>query len=285
MRTLRRARILRVAALTVPAVMSLALVLVVAVVPFGFVVLPAWVALAAWALTPAGEGRVLQLRLRAHPAGPFERYTLAPVAQVLAEHGVPPVRHLLVADHRGWEAQAFGTGTVAVSQGMVQALANRQLSHLDAAVMIAHEIGIMRTGLIRRDPALLVLLFPWQIWLSIIVGLWNGVGVILRPSLRWASLLIAFAVQLWLGLTDPRHLLIAALLSLVFSSYALLQAWERTRPLVGDALIANTTLGPAYADFLLRHRTDLRSRDRAILIGQHCSTRATEHAPAYSSQP
>lgn len=280
MRSIRGARVLRGASLAAPCLMSLSLLLAVAIIPFGFLALPAALVLTGWSLAPAGERRMVGLMMRAHPAGPFDRYTLAPVAEVLVSHRVAPVRDLLVVETGGFQAQTVGTGTLLVGRGMVEGLASGRFTRDEAAALIAHEIGIQRTGLTRWDPALAVFLFPYRIWLSVLVGLWQAVGRVLHPWLRWVSLPIAFGVQVWLGATeDPRHLLIAGLFALGYATYALNAAWERTRPRIGDAAIATTTLGAEYANFLLRHNRDTATRDRAIRILHHA------HGPAAWAPP
>lgn len=278
MTSLRRLRLLRAAALVIPAVMSLALLLVVAAfMPYGIAVLPGVACLALWSLTPRGERHVVQTMVRASPPTLFERHTLAPVAQTLLAHGVPPGGTLLVAARPGVRVQAFGAGTVVVSHGLVLALARGHLSAPHAAALIAHETGIMRTRLTRCDPALLLLLLPWQLWLSVMVGLWRGVGSVIGSTLRNASVGIAIGVQLWLGATeDPRHLLIATLFILALVTYGLLEAWERARPLAGDAYVASCGLGQEYADVLLGRPNDAGSWDRAIWLRHHGDGQAVQ---------
>lgn len=263
-----RARASRAAAHVMPLLMSVLLALAtIGLLPYGGLVLLSALAWAGWSYTPAGERWTVQLLTMSRMPSLFQRHSLAPVARSLLEHQVPPVRNLLVCRRLGVGAQSYGASTVVIGTALVENVAAGRLPAREAAALIAHEIGVTRTGLTRSDPCLLVLLMPWQVWLAVVVGAWSALRTILHPILMRFCLVVAAGVQLWLAFTqDPRHLYGAALFVLGCLTYLLLRDWARRRALIGDVFLAQHGLGPAYSALLLRSFTDPFSRDRAIQL-------------------
>lgn len=261
-------RALRVAALAMPLSVSaaLTLVLVSLLAPWGAPTLVVVVLVALWGLTPRGELTLVRALTWSSPARLHQRHTLAGVAGVLHHRGVDPVQ-LLVARRGGVGAQAYGQRTVVVGRGLVDEIARGRLPHVDAAALIAHEVGVQRAGLTRTDAALGAILLPWGLVAATTIGLWRGLGTVLAPWVRWFSLTIAFVIQVWLTVTaDLRHLAPAVLLGAIFATYGLTVAWSRARASIGDSYVTLHGLGPTYAAILWRSFPDDRSKDRAIRL-------------------
>ncbi|WP_299451181.1 hypothetical protein [uncultured Serinicoccus sp.] len=263
-----RARVLRRGALALPLTVSavLLLVLVSLPAPWGTAVLTGVFLVAFWGLTGVGEVAVVRALTFASRTKLHQRYTLAGVARVLQDCGVDPVQ-LLVARWGGVCARAYGRRTVVVGRSLVEEVARGRLPCADAAALIAHEVGVQRVGLTRTDAALGVILLPWELVAGAMIGLWRALGATLAPWVRWASLAIAFGIQIWLAATaDARHLAPALLLGAIFATCGLSQAWSRARADLGDTYLTQHGLGAIYATILWRSFPDDRSRDRAVRL-------------------
>ncbi len=220
------------------------------------------------ALTPTGERAVVRLFLRSRAPTLFQRYTLAPVAQALLQHGVPATGLTLLVTHRdSTQAQCVGRQTVVVTTGLVEALVRRRLSPEDVAAVIAHEVGVSRDGLTRYDAALLVLLAPWRIWFAVVQALWAAISSLVPRVLRMASLSMMAGASLWLAFAeDPKYLVAAGALLVASLAYIAHAAWVRARNDVGDAYLHDCALANQFASLLLRSFRDAHSRDRAIRL-------------------
>ncbi|WP_299520964.1 hypothetical protein [uncultured Serinicoccus sp.] len=263
-----RARVLRLGALALPLTVSAALLLVLVSlpVPWGNAVLTGVVLVALWGLTGVGEVAVVRALTFASRTKLHQRHILAGVARVLRDCGVDPVQ-LLVARRGGVCARAYGQWTVVVGRSLIEEVARGRLPCADAAALIAHEVGVQRVGLTRADAALGVILLPWELVAGAMIGLWQALGAALAPWIRWASLTIAFGIQIWLTVTgDARHLAPALLLGAIFATYGLSLAWSRARADMGDTYLTQHGLGPTYAAILWRSFPDDRSRDRAVRL-------------------
>ncbi|WP_298891552.1 hypothetical protein [uncultured Serinicoccus sp.] len=263
-----RARALRLGALALPLTVSAALFLVLVSLPapWGTVVLAGLVLVALWGLTGVGEVAVVRALTFSRLAKLHQRHTLAGVARVLRDHRVDPVQ-LLVARRGGVCARAYGRRTVVVGRSLVEEVARGRLPSADAAALIAHEVGVQRTGLTRTDAGLGVILLPWELVAGALIGLWRALGAVLAPWVRWASLAIAFGIQVWLTATaDARHLAPALLLGVIFVTCGLSLAWSRARADLGDTYLTQHGLGHTYAAILWRSFPDDHSRDRAVRL-------------------
>ncbi len=220
------------------------------------------------ALTPIGERAVVRVFLRSSTPTLFQRYTLAPVAQALLQHGVPATGLALLVTHRdSTQARCVGRQTVVVTTGLVEALVRRRMSPEEVAAVIAHEVGVSRAGLTRYDAALLVLLAPWRIWFAVVQALWAAISSLVPRALRMASLWIMAGASLWLAFAeDPKYLVAAGGLLVVSLAYISHTAWSRARNEVGDAYLHDCALANQFASRLLRSSTDAQSRDRAIRL-------------------
>lgn len=267
-----RARLARALYLVVPLLMSAALALVFgALIPvvgaagaFGALGLAAWAARA-----PAGERAVARVLLGAQEPTMFQRYTLAPVAQVLLHHtGEPPERlHLRVVTNRDVAAYGCGRETLLVSTGLIEALARRRIPTTEAAGVIAHEVAVMRAGLTRSEPPLLVLLTPWRLWLAIVGVLWQLARSMTPAPLFRIGPTLVFGATLWLSYDeDPRYLLASAALAIAFGVYQAAAWWGRQRSWIGDWAVYSCGLGDPLADLLTRSHSDWYTRDRIVRL-------------------
>ncbi|WP_114905861.1 hypothetical protein [Ornithinimicrobium murale] len=257
----------------VPLLMSAALALVFgSLIPvFGASALFGALGLAAWAAwAPAGERAVARVLLGAHEPTMFQRYTLAPVAQLLLDYtGDPPERlQLRVIKNPEVAAYGCGRGTLLVCTGLIEALARNRLPATEAAAVITHELGVMRAGLTRSEPPLLVLLLPWRLWLTVMGAMWHvAKSLIPGPLFRIAPGLM-FGAMLWLGYNrgDPAYFLAAALLAVAFGTYRAHLWWANERSRVGDRYVYQCGLGQPLANILMRSHDDRHTRDRVVRL-------------------
>lgn len=157
----RRARRARRRAVVVPVLVSAPMVLVLGELVlrrYGALLVIVWVAAAALAQTPLGLSWTCRLFCGARAPLLHQRYTLAPVAQVLLAHGTSTTGlALLVGRGHLPTVQGFGPGLLVVSRGFVEAVREGVLGPRLAAAIIAHEMAVMRAGLTRAEPCLHVL--------------------------------------------------------------------------------------------------------------------------------
>lgn len=224
--------------------------------------------LAAAANTGPGERWLAREFLCARAPRLHQRHTLAPVAEVLQRHGVPPQRLvLLVGPGRRLGATALGRRTVVVSKGLVEAVWSGQLGPEQAAAVITHEVGVLRSGLTRHEPATMLLLAPWKVWLTFIAILWGIAAAFLPHRLMVACLAINAGVGLWLGATgNPAMYLSTGVIAVVLATWWAIRSWDRARAQIGDQYLLQAHLAGAYADLLTASFTDDYTRDRAVRL-------------------
>src|SRR5690606_10055978 len=100
------------------------------------------------------------------------------------------------------DVTALGRRTVVVSRGLVEAIRSGQLAPQQAAAVITHEVGVLRSGLTRHDPALVILLAPWKVWITWISIMWGIAAVFLPRRVMVACLVVHAGVGIWLGVTE-----------------------------------------------------------------------------------
>ncbi|MGO0577758.1 hypothetical protein [Ornithinimicrobium panacihumi] len=280
--TVRRARRARARALVVPMLMSAPMWLVIGELALGWygpvrqlgrygpaaLTLLAVTVLAAAADTEAGERWLARVFLRARAPRLHQRHTLAPVAEVLLRHGVPPQQMaLLVGPGQQVDVTALGRRTVVVSRGMIDALWSGQLGPQQAAAVITHEMGVMRSGLTRHDPAAMVMLAPWKVWITWIAIMWGIAATFLSHRVMVACLVIHAGVGIWLGTTeDPAMYVSTFVLAVALTTWWAIRSWDRARAQVGDQYLLQHHLAGVYADLLDGTYTDDHTRDRAVRL-------------------
>jgi len=269
--TIRKARRARNRALVVPGIMSLLMWMVLGELLLrrpGPVVMPALaLLLAVAAITPVGERAVARLLLLARRPRLHQRHTLAPVAEALHRHGVPSGRYVLfVARHQPRPVTGLGRHTLVVSAGFVEDLRAGFISPQGGAAIVAHEIGVMRAGLTRRDPGLLVFLLPWNVWLTFVMALWNIGATLVTHRVMVLCVAVQFVAGIWTGLTeDPVGFVASTVLAVSVLVWLGLRSWLRLRTEVGDLYLHQTGLATQYAR-MLAGNTDHYTRDRAVRL-------------------
>ncbi len=196
--TLGRARRARARALVVPVVMSAPMWLVAGELVLGWcdpvrqlgrygpaaLTLVVVAVLAAAADTGPMERWLARVFLKARAPRLHQRHALAPVAEVLLRHGVPPQwLELLVGPGRQVGVTALGRRTVVASRGLIEAVWSGQPGPEQAAAVITHEVGVMRSKLTRHDLAMMVLLAPWKVCVPCqVLGRFSGSGKLGVPG-------------------------------------------------------------------------------------------------------
>lgn len=261
----------KVAAHTVPALVSVALLIVfgAALPGLGLEFLVALVAVVAGAaLIPVGERGCARVSLGAKAPRLFQRYTLAPVAEVLSHHGVDTAGVTLMVSRGASPAvQWVGRDTVVLSAYFVESVAQRRLSPTEGAAVIAHEVGVARAGLTRGDAALMVVLAPWRAWLMVVQIMWSAISVVVPTRARAAAIWVLAGALLWLGYTDnPRYVFGAVVMLAAYLAWRAHLRWVRARQDAGDAYVQQHGLAQELAAVLLRHSADDDMRDRAVRL-------------------
>ena len=280
--TVRRAGRARARALVVPVLMSAPMWLVIGELALGWcgpvrqlgrygpaaLTLVIVAVAAAAADTLAGERWLALVFLRARAPRLHQRHTLAPVAQVLLQHGAPPQRlELLVGPGNRVNVTALGRRTVVVSRGLIDAVRSGQLGPQQAAAVITHEVGVMRSGLTRHDPAMMVLLAPWKVWITWIAIMWGIVAAFLSHRVMVGCLVINAGVGIWLGATeDPFMYVSPVVMAVVLATWWSIRSWDHARAQVGDQYLLQADLARVYADLLTATFTDDYTRDRAVRL-------------------
>lgn len=293
----RKARRARARALVVPLLMSAAMWLVIAELALGWcdpilrlgrfgpaaVWLVILVMTTAGADTRTGERWLAQALLLARAPRLHQRHTLAPVAQALLRHGVPPQQLLLLVGPGQQPARAFGRRTIVVSRRLVEEIRHGQLGPDQAASVIAHEVGVQRSGLARHDPAMTILLAPWTLWITWIGIMWGIATAFLSRRLMVASLVIQAALGIWLGFTEnPFFFVTTAVMAVVLMTWWSFRSWGRSRAQVGDEYLLQAGLAEVYADLLTANFTDDYTRDRAVRLRHPQAPPATAVRPSAS---
>ncbi|MFK5634271.1 hypothetical protein [Ornithinimicrobium sp. LYQ103] len=264
----------RARALVVPGLMSASMWVVAGeavVVTVGWPALLVTVAVLAVAGgTRVGERWVARVVLLGRSPRLHQRHTLATVARVLMDHGVTVEGLvLLVGPGAGVGVTAVGRRTVVVSRGLVEAVRSGRLGPVTAAAVVAHELGVVRAGLTRGDPGLVLWLLPWKLWLTFVLILWEAVATFLPRRLMVSCLVITACVGLWRGTTEhPGHYVSTVAMAVVLATWWAVSSWERARARVGDHYLTLVGLGHAYAAYLDASFVDHRTRDRAVRL-QH----------------
>lgn len=292
--TVRTARRARACSLIVPSVMSAGLWVIITVLMLGrfwYAGLAVVVALSAAARTRTGE-RWVCLLLGARRPRLHQRHTLAPVAQVMRQHGVPPDQLLLVGPGHHVGAKAVGSRTVVVSRGLIDAVRSGHLTAEAAAAVITHELGVLRAGLARHEPPATILLAPWTMWLTFIRALWEAVACFLPRQVMVACLVLNAGVGLWLGLTQEATMLLAtAAMATVLTAWWASRSWHRARDQVGDQYLIQTGLALPYAALLATSHDDNYTLDRVVrlldpdLLGVRLVSRTDARATSASVSP
>lgn len=271
-----------------PVVVSTLLVYVLGELVLGqwaILLLLGWVGVAALAQTTAGQRVSAWVFHGARAPRLHERHTLAPVAQELLTHGFSTDGTTLLIG-RGEELQVWAVGprTLVTTRGLVEEVRSGALAPRFAAALIAHEVAVARSGLLRREAAVHLYLTPWRGFLVIPRIGWGIVAAFVPYRLMHLGVLAVGGATLWLGYDEhPIHYAGAAILVLAYLFWWTLCSWASAREAVGDDSLAGTSLGRVYGQYLAWTSADDHNRDRAVRL-QHPAMPvvhpAGEHATA-----
>ncbi|WP_270889690.1 hypothetical protein [Pedococcus sp. 5OH_020] len=218
-------------------------------------------------LLGAGEGPAVRILFRARDLSSAEAAALAPAVALLCQHGVDmgALRLRVRDDVVPIAAVGAGRRTVVVSAGLVAAVRDRQLPVEQAAAVLGHGAGVVRSGAVRSDPALEFWTLPWQA----IRGLAEGVSRAFRwfPLVRWAwkaRFIVAMVGGVQAG--AARQWLVAAVIALLGALSYLVSVWERawgaTIREFGDEQVRRAGLAEDLSRFLLRCSTSPEVHER-----------------------
>lgn len=286
--TVRGARRARGRALVVPLVVSTLLVFVLGelVLRQWAALLPLlWVGVAVLASTRPGERVSAWVFHGARAPRLHERHTLSAVAHELLTHGFSTGgTALLVGRGEEIRVRAMGPRTIVTTTGLVEAVRSGSLAPRFAACLIAHEVAVARSGLLRREAAIHLYLAPWRGFLVIPRIGWGIVAAFVPYRLMHVSVLAVGGATLWLGYDEhPIHYAGAAILVLAYVFWWALRSFVHAREAVGDESLAVTSLGTIYGQYLAWNFTDDHTRDRAVRLQQPLTPvahPAGEHATA-----
>lgn len=139
--------------------------------------------------------------------------------------------------------------------------------YASAASVITHELGVLRAGLARHEPASVILLAPWTVWATFILTMWTAVGCFLPRKVMVACLAVNAGIGIWLGVTqDPAMFLATAFMGVALSTWWAGRAWQRARAQVGDRYLIQPGFAEVYADLLTSNCADDYTFDRAVRL-------------------
>ena len=205
----------------------------------------------------AGEPLAARVLLISRPARDHELELVAGALTLMCRAGLgPPLVRLHVrAGEHSIGAAAFGRRTVVVSQGLLEAVEDGSLPQDQAAAVMAHAAGLVRTGWVRHDPVLGFWSLPWQMLRAVGQAV-AGVGRRLPLTstvwrLRAVVILIAVvqamqARQGWLAVT------IAGIGAVSYGMPVWERKWQRMLRLGGDDAVREASLAVPMAAFLRR---------------------------------
>ena len=219
----------------------------------------------------AGEPLAARVLLISRPARDHELELVAGALTLLCRAGLgPPLVGLHVrAGEHSIGAAAFGRRTVVVSQGLLEAVEDGSLPQDQAAAVMAHAAGLVRTGWVRHDPVLGFWSLPWQMLRAVGQAV-AGVGRRLPLTstvwrLRAVVILIAVvqamqARQVWLAVT------IAGIGAVSYGMPVWERKWQRMLRLGGDDAVREAGLAAPMAAFLRRcpRTSTVRERLRGL---------------------
>lgn len=252
-------------------------------------------ALAAWALIlgglvamalllrGVGESLAARVLLRARRPNAVEEASLAPVVAILCQRRLgPPLVELRVRDGI-YPISAAGAGwrTVVVSDGLIAALREGVLPAEQAAAVIGHSSGLVRSGAVRSDLALSFWTLPWQVVAGFALGVGRFFARLPFVSLLWRGRFIVGAVALAQGVAAGTPATIASGIlgaSVIALSYAMPRweaCWQAALVSIGDAQVTQAGLDRPLDEFLGRC-----PQTSAVAERRHHLTRSRDSAMA-----
>lgn len=278
-RITQHARAMMVAA-TVPTIASSLLLLMVGpLLPMwsAWALLLCWLAALALSTPPVGERWLPTLIWRARPATASEQHTLT-YAIRHACHEVP-VPGLRVRITTGNDVRAYGSHTLLLGEGIIASIRARTLPNEHLAGIVGHQLGLLRVGATRGDPMLHTLAWPWHVLALVRIPI---VMPLLRSAMMMRPLFVPLLIFLSWTEQDAGYLMGLSVLLLSYLPGAQRSHWMHHRRVLGDELLAGTSLTAPFAEWLLSRDHSPASYERVYaLIGaaQPDLVRAPQHAP------
>ncbi|OLT43939.1 hypothetical protein BJF86_13345 [Serinicoccus sp. CNJ-927] len=236
-------------------------------------VLPAmaeWAVLLLWPLAvlsacpPWGERWVPALVRSARRLTPSEQFTMsAPVrhAQELEQLHVRGLRVRVVA---GGDVRGYGSRTILLGQDVIAQLRRRTLTGEQATARVGHQLGLLRSGATRWEPAVQAASWPWHLLASIRLPL-------LTPMLRagWGLRGLYVPVLVYLAWVERNPFHVAAIVVLVLTYLVPRwgRSWAQGRLRLADAALAGTWLAGPFARWLLQVDPSPPMYERVYALG------------------
>lgn len=250
------------AVVATPVVASTVMVLMAGVlVPLvGWLALLAWLVVLAVLLAGGGEATAARVLLGAREPHRAEVVTLGPTLELLHAHGSgPDPRYLRVQDGI-YTIRAAGTGrrTVMISDGLIAAIREGQLPPAQAAAVIAHATGVVRSGATRNDLAVSFWTLPFQFIAAVAVGIGSVFAGLPLVSLVWRGRFVVGIVALAQGIEDGSAAGIAVgvmgagIIALTYAAPFWARRWGRTLTAIGDRWVQEVGMSEHLSAFLRR---------------------------------
>ncbi|MGV1009112.1 MAG: hypothetical protein ACOYBY_10980 [Dermatophilaceae bacterium] len=208
-------------------------------------------------LSGRGERAAARVLLLSRPARPEELRLLAPALTMLCRAGLgPPVIELRVRQGvMSVGAGGMGRRTVAVSAGLLEAVADRVLPQQQAAAVIAHAAAITRDGWVRRDAAIAFWSLPWQVMQGVVAAVTSVGRRVPMTTFAWRMRAVVIAIAAVLNVQTAQPILAALVAALGVLSYAVphwQRQWQRAMITAGDQALVTAGFAAPWAAFLRR---------------------------------
>lgn len=226
----------------------------------------------AMSLPPWADRWIPKVLFGLRHATPAEQLVLAgPVSRAAGEPSLEvPGMRIRVTSGRG--VLAFGSRTVLIGLGMIEDLRRQRLHPDHAAARIGRQMSLLSSGALRWEPTLGTLTMPVHVVRAVPVlfpVLTQGLRALW--SLRWVYLTLG--VVLWWVSGDLAALVCAAALAVSYILTGMRRSWPLRKERLADRGIASTSLGPAYAQWLLRTHPSWQNYERAYTMTAQPPTR------------
>jgi hypothetical protein len=226
-------------------------------------------------LAGAGEPAAVGALFGARDLTPAEADALAPATVLLCQRGLgPPLVRLYVwPGERAVSARGAGRRSVLVSAELVSQVRLGRLPTDQAAAVIAHAAGLVRTGAFRSELSVRLWTIPWRVLRGVAFGVAGACGRLPLVGMMWRARFVVGVIALGQGLAadDPEAVLAGSLSATAVGLSYLIPHWEKTwaarLQALGDEQLARAGLGPAFATFLLRQSCSAATFERVHALG------------------
>jgi hypothetical protein len=231
--------------------------------------------LAAALAASAGEPAAVRALFGGRALTPAEAEALAPAIVLLCQRGLGPplVRLYLWPGERAVSAKGAGRRSVLVSAVLVSQVRLGRLPTDQAAAVIAHAAGLVRTGAFRSDLSVRLWTIPWRALRGLARAVGAAGGRLPMVGMMWRARFVVGVIALGQGVAadDPEAVLAGSLSATVVWLSYLVPRWEKTwaarLQALGDEQVARAGLAPAFATFLLRQSGSAATFERVHALG------------------